>query len=288
MKWLVVYPNVVQAILERRATLGLPTIPIKELDYGQDEVNQLVNLIDAKLLSGKAATLLGLLDIINQGWDGIWFITHAEEEGWYLNDGLVNTSETTAVVRAAGVQVLVLNTCSSYEVGREIAKELGTAVICTLKPVPDRQAFITGVLFAQKLAQGYNYREAYELAKPGQNSTYELIEARISVMPPNERNRYPQQGDAPDPNTLARLSKAVEELERIAYGHPGLGIAPLRELTNQLQKQIDQISTTLTQVQNTVKQIEKNQQDRNRLFTYMTIAFVATLITVAIIVYRGG
>lgn len=267
--------------------MNLPPVPIKELEYGIDEVMQIVNLLGAKLLSGKQATIHGLLDILAQGWDGIWLVTHADESGWYLSDGIVNASETTTLVRSSETSLLVMNTCSSYEVAHKVAKELGTALICTVKEVPDRQAFITGVIFAQKIAAGYDYVQAYEAAKPGQNSTYELIEARSKVMPPNERGRGFQDGVA-DAQSFAKFTESVAELERIVYGSPRLGLAPLRELTVQLQRDVSELKNTLVNVQEQLVQIQKTQNDRNRIFIFFTFVIVAILISVGILVFRGA
>lgn len=286
MNWLVVYPSVTNAILERRATLDLPSIPIKDLEYGMDEVMQIVNLLDAKLLSGKQATIHGLLDILAQGWDGIWIISHAEEEGWYLSDGIVNASETTALIRSSGTILLVMNTCSSYEVARKVSKELEVPVICTIKEVPDRQAFITGVIFAQKLASGFDYETAYGLAKPGQNSTYELITVD-KPMNPNDRGRS-SQNSTPDAQAFQKFAESVAELERIVYGSSRLGLAPLRELTVNLQKDVSKLDAKMVEMQNKLMEIQKAQQDRNRIFFVMTFVIVALLVSVGLLVFRGS
>lgn len=286
MNWLVVFPSVTNAILERRSSLNLPEIPVSDLEYGMDEVMQIVNLLGARLLSGKQATIHGLLDILAQGWDGIWLVTHAEEEGWYLSDGIVNASETTTLIRSSGTMLLVMNTCSSYEVAYKVSKELGTPVICTVQEVPDRQAFITGVIFAQKLATGLDYETAYYLAKPGQNSTYELIRAN-TAMSQSERGRG-SQGNTPDAQSLQRFIDSVAELERIVYGSPRLGLAPLRELTVNLQKDVTALSGQMTQMQAKLIEIQAAQKDRNRVFIVLTVVIVALVISVGLLVFGGG
>lgn len=294
IKVLVIYPKPAKAIAERRAKLGLPEIPINELEYGQDEVDDLVNRLDAQILSGKRATLTGLLDKVSEGWDIVWLITHADPDGWYLNDGIVSASETTTLIRASGAFLTVMNTCSSKEVAEAAALELGTPFICTIKPVPDRQAFITGAIFAQKLAAGFDIREAYEEAKPGQNSTYEYIEARYEMAPPQDRGRYvppnqPNQGGGlPDTESINRLSRSIEDLNRIVLGDQHLGLRPLRELFLLLDAELKTVKADISKILAELDRIHAGQVVRTRVFWIMGLIILALMITVGIMASQMG
>lgn len=268
VKVLVVFPQIKPEAIEAARNIKLisgPLPPLKELEYGQDEVNDIVKILDADLLSGKRATIHNFIDSLRGGADIVWLITHAMEEGWFLSDGLVDASETTSLIRSSGAFLTVLNTCSSYEVARTAARELGTAFICTVKPVPDRQAFVTGVLLAQNLAAGYDYVTAYNLAKPGQNSTYELIEATPNMNP----IRDPSSGKSQSPynppidnETLTRFTKSVEDMDIIVNGSPRLGIPGMRTQLSGLEVKIE---TRLLAVEGEIVKLKNLQAVRNWL-----------------------
>jgi hypothetical protein len=148
--------------------------------------------------------------------------------------------------------------------------------------VPDRQAFITGVLFARHLATGVDYISAWNKAKPGQKHPYILIEAR-GAMTHQDRGRYVP----PDGPPLEKLRQSIEELERIVYGSPRLGLPPLREMTNSLQKELLDIKTKLDRLQVDVQLIREGQRERTRLFYAMLVVIFALLISVAFLVFRG-
>lgn len=275
---LVIYPSVAEAIAKRRIKKGLPEIPVNELEYGMDEVMQIVNLLDADLLAGRQATLHGLLDILAKGYDIVWLITHAEPEGWFLSDGIVSVSETTTLIRSSGTFLTIMNTCSSIQVAERAATELGTAFICTISEVPDRTAFITGVIFAQKLASGLDYVRAYQLAKPGQNDTYKLIEATEPMA--DERGRFRQQGNAkPDSETWVKFARSVEELDIIVNGAPRIGLIGLKDIIKTLQARLDTITVELSE-------IKDRQKVRNWLMWGMGVTIIALLLTVSILVSR--
>lgn len=223
----IVFPVIETIQVGIQRNLKLESVVLEGLEYGLDEINQIASLLNAETLIGKRATLHNLLDMLEPGCDIVWLITHATEAGWYLTDGLVDAAETTAILRSCGAFLTVMNTCSSIEVARQSAKEIGSAFICTVKEVPDRKAFITGVLFAQKLAAGFSYQEAYALAKPGQNRLYELIEAR--QMPQRDGNQdFFDKSMMVDPETLMRFIKSVEEMNIILNGSPKLGVLGVR------------------------------------------------------------
>lgn len=274
LKVLVVFPNVKNAIQQRRKALGLPEIEIAELEYGSEEVGELVNRLHATLLPGKRATIHGLLDVLEEGWDVIWLITHGEKEGWYLSDGLVNVSEMTSLIRSSGTFLTVMNTCSSYEVAAAAAEELGTAFICTLSEVPDRQAFITGVLFAQKLAAGYDYVTAYELARPGQKHPYVLIEARKPM-----RQERPERGRSNQPldrDTFQQFVESVKELDQIINGSTRLGLPALKDIRQVVENLQDDLQIIKVQLG------DYDRRQRMRAYTMWTMAAILLVLTLIV------
>lgn len=272
IKILIVFPTMTEIKVDPQRGVRLTSIKLADLDYGFDEVNGIARLLDADVLSGKRATIHNFLEILQPGYDIVWLITHAQEEGWYLSDGLVSASETTSLIRSSGAFLTVMNTCSSYEVAKQAAKEIGSAFICTVKEVPDRQAFITGVLFAQKLAAGYTYQEAFDEAKPGQNRVYELIEATKKMSPTSRDSgrEYYDRSIMVDPATIMRLIKTVEEIEVIVNGSE-------RFQTRSIRHEIQEIKTELKNI--LVEQA--NVRAHRQLRSWLTWGFAMAVVVLA-------
>lgn len=285
----VVFPQVADAIAQYRESRNLPEIKVDELKYGMDEVMVIVNLLGAQLCTGKQATIHGLIDILAEPTDILWILTHGIEEGWFLNDGIVTASETTSLLRSAGVFLTVMNSCSSYEVAQTCADELETAFICTVTEVPDRQAFISGVLFARHLASGLDYVSAWERSKPGQKHPYVLIEAKgLRSMNPNPRKA----GMPPenfDMSTIRRFIESVSELEKIIYGDSRFGLLPMREITNQLQKDLNTIKDKdLVNIVAKIDDVIQQQKVRNFWLIAQSVVIVILIIIVSIFVLQPG
>lgn len=287
-KVLVIYPDAAKAISEDRARKGLPEIPIENLKYGAEEVSIIVNELGARLLPGARATIHGLLDILAEGWDIIWIITHGEERGWYLSDGIVNVSELTSLIRSSGTFLTVMNTCSSYEVAKRAAIELGTAFICTLTEVPDRQAYIAGVLFAQKLSEGYDYVTAYQLSEPGQEHPYVLIEGRGITMPERPSFSDNRRGEGIDTQTLRKFIRSVEELDHIINGSDRLGLPSLKDVVWAMRDDVKVIKDKLRDIEKFQLEIERRQKIRNIYFWGMGIIIVILIAIVAVLAIRLG
>lgn len=286
-KVLVVYPDAAEAIAKRRKELGLPEIPIEKLKYGEDEVTEIVNKLHASVIRGPRANLYDLLHKLEEGWDVIWLVTHGEEAGWYLSDGLVNVSEMTTMIRSSGIYLTVMNSCASYRVAKKAAEELGTAFICTLTEVPDRQAFITGVIFAQKLAAGYDYQQAFELAKPGQEHPYIKIEARSEMQ--QRPNSQGSQGNTKnvDSDTLQRFIKSVEDLDAIVNGNLKLGLPALKDVVKTLGDDSREVKNRLDSIQLQLTGIQERQKVRNIIMWGMVAIIVILLLTVYYLGVRG-
>lgn len=278
LKVLVIFPDPAKGIAQRRIDLGLPPLEVKQLQFGIDEVVELVNRLDGTLCAGRKATLSGLLDYFEESWDIVWIITHGEEAGWYLSDGLVNASEMIGMIRACGAWLTVMNTCSSEDVARKAATELGTAFLATITEVPDRQAFITGVLFVQKLAAGYDYVEAWESVKPGQAHPYLLIEGR-GQMPPNANERLRSRN--PDEDTLQKFIASVQELDLILNGSERLGVPGVKAVVKEIKEELAVIRLQLDAIQ-------RRQQIRNWIMTATLIVLAAVVVSIVAISNTGG
>lgn len=233
----------------------LVVAPKTELPLAPDEVMQVVNTLGAKILQGHEATIHGFLNIIREPFDIVWFATHGDENGVYLSDGILHTSEITTMVRACGASLCVLNTCASRSVALTIFDELQIPLVCTLKKIPDRTAFITGTLLARHIANGLSFREAYEIAKPGRNSTYTYLPEEENFMPPpHPRGRFDLPEDA---DVTARLEQLVKELDMMVFGSKRPYVLGLIESNEKIVGQMAAMREELQQL--------KDNQKTNRM-----------------------
>jgi hypothetical protein len=247
--------------------------PPNDLVMVDNEVQQVNNLLGAKLLQGDDADIRGVLNMIAHSFDIVWFATHGDENGVYLNDGIFPLSQITTLVRSVGASLLVLNTCSSKPVALGIYDELRIPVVCTLTKVPDRTAFFTGAIFARKLSEGWSYREAYEKAKPGQNSTYKFIpeEEREMAPPPERSNRIE--------DDITSLAALVRRLEILVTGNADYNVEGLTKTVKALSVKVDQLLVDFGAMRT-------NQMFNRRVLIFLTFLSISLLIAVAVLVYQ--
>jgi len=183
------------------------------LESAKQEVRAVSLALNATLLNG-TVTRRDVLDTLHaKHWDVIWFATHGDEHGIQLSDAPLPTGDLAAIVRNSRATLLVLNSCSSRNVARDIHYDLdrGINIICTQAAADDITAYQTGALLARNLAQGLSVRDAYERSRPGNDSLYFLFSADG------------QRGDNNDEfdallqimrNEFSKLWRAIEDSER--------------------------------------------------------------------------
>jgi hypothetical protein len=173
-----------------------------------DEVRAVSLALRPVILNG-TVTRRDVLDALRgHTWDVVWFATHGDPAGIQLSDGHISVSDLTAVVRASGAWLVVLNTCASRLVGLELHYELEVSVITTQADIDDATAYQTGALLAQALAESSDVVTAFNASKPGQGQNYLLFHAS-------------GQDDATEARTVlmlnewgTRLSGKIDRLER--------------------------------------------------------------------------
>lgn len=173
-----------------------------------DEVRAVSVALRPVILNGTVTRRDVLEALRGHQWDIIWFATHGDTVGIQLSDGHISVGDLTAVVRASGAWLVVLNTCSSRLVGLELHYELGVSVITTLAEIGDATAYQTGALLAEALAETKNVVAAFSASKPGQSQNYLLFHG-------SDRD------EASETRTIlmlnewgARLSSKIDGLER--------------------------------------------------------------------------
>lgn len=257
----------------------LVVAPKTDLLFVDDEVQQVINLMEGKVLQGSQANIHGLLHILDEPFDILWFATHGDEKGVYLSDGILSTSEITTLARSAGVQLVVLNTCSSRAIALGIYDELRIRLVCTLKKVPDRAAFITATVFARKIKQGLSFRQAFEAAKPGQNTTYLFLPEKETSMPPVDKKRVVED----DMSSLVVLVNRLYEI--VITGNADYGTEGLIPIVKKLSEQVDQVVDDLDIMR-------QNQEFNRRILLIETIVliflFISTLLLLYLFSQRGG
>lgn len=147
--------------------------PQNDLSFADAEVSSVALALRAVVISGPQVTRQRVVETIRAGkWAVLWFACHGNGDGIQLSDGILSASEITQDARNAGASLVVLNSCSSEDIAYRIHNELRIDVICTVAEVADAMAYRTGVYLARNLANGLSVRDAYEMAKPGQNRLY--------------------------------------------------------------------------------------------------------------------
>lgn len=180
--------------------LGLP--------LAADEERAISLALHPVILNGTVTRRDVLNALTDHSWDVLWFVTHGDDHGIQLTDGYLSTSDLTAVVRASGAHLVVLNTCSSRGVGLELHHELGVSVITTVGEINDATAYQAGALLAAALAETHDVVQAFAASRPGQSQNYLLF-----------HNRTRDEGE--ETRTIlmlnewgARLSGKIDGLER--------------------------------------------------------------------------
>lgn len=180
--------------------------PRTDLEYADEEVKKVVNFLHPRILLG-TVTLSQVMDELQQyPAEIIWFVTHSDEEGILLSDGMLTASMLTQILGNSPPRLVFLNTCNSLPVAMEIHDALGCMVIGTIRNNPDREAFVTGSALARSIHQGLDLADAYNASRPKTNRTYVLLNASIQLNGEREID---------DTNQLVLMViKRQEELER--------------------------------------------------------------------------
>lgn len=182
---------------------------VEDLPWAEAEVQAIERMsgLDVTLRLGNVTHDDVLHDLLGGRYRGFWFAGHASVRGFLLTGGVLSTEEIIPMLRGRFDWVF-LNTCESEEAARRIRRETGVAVVATIREIPDRLAYQTGVLFARWLADTGDVALAYDLSRPGGERMY-IYEAGETV---------PQQTD---------ILKILERLVRLIDGDPALRMVGL-------------------------------------------------------------
>jgi hypothetical protein len=145
-----------------------------------------------------------------QSFDIIWWISHGDENGILLSDGVLNIAGARQYLRASGAKLGVLNTCESESVARSIAIGGNADIICTVGAINNRDAIRFGSLLAVELAKTEDFFAAYRTVDPD-DGTYKYIRARIA--PLDQRKRLMPEVEQELRSQIYGLTSSVNKLE---------------------------------------------------------------------------
>jgi hypothetical protein len=155
--------------------------PDSDLDNADAEQQRIINALHPQVLIG-TVTMSDVLDSVQADtFDVVWFLGHSGTDGIELSDGVLSPSHLVQILRQSPPRLVVLNSCSSYFIANQLHDDLQCSIICTLLPVPDLDAYITGAMLAHALARGLDFWEAYRASKPSENRYYMLLNGKANL-----------------------------------------------------------------------------------------------------------
>lgn len=161
----------------KRVLLLAPADVLLQGVYG--EIESVVNSgLRVRLLS-RDVTEDDLGRVLAEGdYRTLWIASHVDVQGRIQLGATrwLDVSTLIQLLRGSTIELVFLNTCSSWQVAQDLQVEADVAVICTVLEVEDQLAYRTGSLFARRLAQSGDYRLAYDLSKPGRNRNYVFLD----------------------------------------------------------------------------------------------------------------
>lgn len=101
----------------------------------------------------------------------LWLITHGQDKGILLSDGLYPYTRLAALVRNK-IGLVVLNTCDGIETAQAIQNATNAAIICSIKTIEDAEAYQFGALLARNLSIFQTIAAAYHASIPANNDCY--------------------------------------------------------------------------------------------------------------------
>lgn len=211
-----------------------------ELLFVSREVEAIVNSGLNVTLLQSPATVERITDVLRSAeqagnpFNMWWICSHAVGEpsdppdqiGILLDgDELFDLSTLSQLANAYKPLGAIINTCKSLTLAHEIWSRSGVSVVCTIVNVPDRMAFTTGRLLAERLSEHGDLRQAYEDSRPGANRVYVYLPGEsLGSMEDAEgdsRMRSTQPGArAANLRSAGDMADIVENLVRSLQGDP--------------------------------------------------------------------
>jgi len=98
---------------------------------------------------------------LQNDWDFVHYIGHAEDPGLRCDDGICNIESLPSV----NIKSFFLNACKSYSTGVSLVEKGAVGGVVTLTEIPNEAAVPMGVMLARLLNHGFPLHEAQSVAK---------------------------------------------------------------------------------------------------------------------------
>jgi hypothetical protein len=191
--------------------------PRSDLENADAEQQRIINTLHPQCILGTVTTS-DVLDAIQGGaYDVVWFLGHSGPAGLQLSDGVMPAERLTQILRQSPPRLVVLNSCSNFYTANQIHDYLQCAVIGTVLDAPDLDAFVTGAILANALAQGMDIAQAWQASRPPNNRVYVLLNGAIHLNGENEAddtNRLILRTNADLHSEIAGMTREVATTQR--------------------------------------------------------------------------
>lgn len=250
-----------------------------DLPNAEAEIAAIVSALGASYMPGDVS-LNDVIGEMQKGWDIIWFISHGDERGIWLSREIATASQLIQGIRSSKAKLIVINTCSSYEVAAAIHSELRTYLIATLKPVYDQDAFTTGRLLAAYLGRGDSFPVAFNEAIPGRNTNYVYLPGKEerAIPPPPTQNR----GSLVDrySESATRLEDLVGKINLVLYGIPDFPGSGLIQASSAFEKRASSLEKALASAESEIADLRKELESAKKWLLLVSVIVVCLVVIV--------
>ena len=267
------------------------------LDSLPAEVQDVANILSAagwtvRLCFGDDATRAGLTRAAGEGFAELaWLGTHANAAGFGLADGVLSATDLGMWLAQIGAQECVLNACYSIEHVTAIQRVAPVGVACTIDAtgVDDRLAWTMGVAIARARVRTGDMTRAVAEATGNGAVGYRYIP--YAGRGAGSGGRMSNE----DQDLLRQLVTAIK-----GDGMTGLGlIAQWRQLAGSLDVFMAEERTARQEQEHLNQEYDARLRalenakpvamtERSAYIAVVTVAVVAVLLLVAVIVLNGG
>lgn len=150
-------------------------------------------------------------------------------------DTILSTQVLATYAKVYKPGLIFLNTCSSDEMARLVMQTSGSDVICTVIDVPDEQAFITGRLLMERIAEHGDYRKAYEESRPADMRTYLYLTGYDEKGEGKRRTRQRVSSAVPADDIAALVESLVRVIQGDEFGSTGI-VNDIRAISEQTRR----------------------------------------------------
>jgi len=226
--------------------------PDTDLFYAAKESEQVVNLLDANLLTG-SVRVNDLLNRVREIQPHLIIISsHGKESGVLLSDGIIGPSDLKKIFSTSdNLECVYLNTCSSVKTAIAIHRAMPVDFIFSLAEVPDQHAFVSMSTFAYHLSEKHTYGSAWFESRGGNGSDFMLLPSMIDLRGLESGDDMPSiHGESrPRVDSNGRLNNIhdeVIELTRVVYGDERSRFPGLIDSVQKLQKDLSFVRTAVS------------------------------------------